>query len=157
MAKAFSHFATLFGVGHFPKAPGTMGSLVALILGSVLVHFIDWQVFLVLILAFLVLGVVAADAHEKLTGVHDSPKVVVDELVGMWIVLFPLEAFGAQLGDFRIDGIAAFALFRLFDIWKPWPVSWAETKFTGGFAVMLDDVAAGLMAAAVLMGLGYFI
>ncbi len=157
MEKFLSILSTLFWVGHLPKAPGTWGSLVALILGSVLVHFIAWPIFLGLIFGFFLLGIVAANAHEKLTGAHDSPKVVIDELVGMWIVLFPLEALGSQLGDFRYDGLVALILFRIFDIWKPWPVSFAETRLKGGLGVMMDDVVAGIMAAAVLIGIGYFI
>lgn len=157
MNKLLSLLATLFGVGHFPKAPGTAGSLVALILGSVLIHYINWQVFLGIIMALFVVGIIAANAHQKRHGEHDSPKVVIDELVGMWVVLFPLEAFGSQLGDFRYDGVAAFILFRIFDIWKPWPVSWADKEIKGGLGVMLDDVIAGVMAAFVLVAVGYLV
>jgi len=152
-----SQLATLFGVGKLPKAPGTWGSLAALILGSVLVHYITWPVFALIIAALFLIGTVAASAHEKATSEHDSPKVVIDELVGMWIVLFPLEAFGTQLGDFRYDGLLAFALFRFFDILKPWPIKILEKKIPGGLGVMVDDVVAGVMAALVLMAIGYLV
>lgn len=157
MDKFLSSAATLFGVGHFPKAPGTMGSLVALILGSVLIHYIAWPEFLVIILVLFGFGVIAANAHERLSGVHDSPKVVIDELVGMWMVLFPLEAWGSQLGDFRYDAVLGFIAFRAFDIFKPWPISYVEAKTKGGLGTMADDAVAGVFASAVLMIAGYFI
>lgn len=154
MINILTFIAILFGIGKLPKAPGTWGSLFALLIAVPLVHFITWSVFLALIILIFFLGITAANAHEKSTGNYDSPQVVIDEVVGQWIAIFPLVAIGSQLGDFRIDTVIAFALFRLFDIWKPWPVSWIEQKIKGGLGVMMDDVVAGLMAAAMLLLLG---
>ena len=156
MNKFLALFATLFGIGKLPKAPGTWGSIFALLIAVPLVHFIEWPVFTALILVFFALGVIAANAHAKITGKEDAPEVVIDELVGQWIAILPLEVLGyAQLGDFRYDTVAAFVLFRVFDIWKPWPVSWAEKKIPGGPGVMMDDVIAGVLAALVLLAAGF--
>jgi phosphatidylglycerophosphatase A len=95
------------------------------------------------------------------TGRHDDPsECVIDELAGQWLAcafaglsfsgLVPVAA--SPLPSF----ILAFVLFRLFDIWKPWPVSWAET-FSGGVGVMLDDMVAGLMAGVLVVAARFFL
>ena len=157
MEKFLVLLSTMFGIGKLPKAPGTWGSFAALGIAIVLVHYISWPVFFVLTALLFPIGVLAADAHAKATGAKDSPEVVIDELVGQWIAIFPLVALDPQLMDLRFGALAAFVLFRLFDIWKPWPVSWAETNIKGGLGVMADDVVAGILAAGVLLGLGYLL
>jgi len=82
-----------------------------------------------------------------LLGVHDHPGIVWDEFAGFLITMVAAPA--------GWPGIAAgFALFRLFDVWKPWPIGWVDRKVHGGLGIMLDDVLAGLMAAVVLWGSG---
>lgn len=162
MDKFLSLAATLFGVGNLPKMPGTWGSLFALLIGVPASHFISWQVFIGVTLALIPVGVLAANAHQAKTGEHDSGKVVIDELVGQWIALFPLLlaapfAFAVPFGDFRWATLAAFGLFRFFDIIKPWPISWLDKNIKGGWGVMADDIAAGIAAALVLYGLGFMI
>ena len=104
-----------------------------------------WQA-LVFALVF-VLGVIAIGAMQKRFGVMDAPEIVIDEILGVWIALLfaPMFWWVALLG---------FLAFRLFDIWKPWPVSWADRIHTPT-GVMLDDVIAGLMALAVVQGVLY--
>jgi phosphatidylglycerophosphatase A len=138
--------ATGFGVGLSPKAPGTVGSLVALIPWWLwLRHMSALNYGIVLVLAF-VLGIWAGGWVIAKLRVEDPGVVVWDEFLGQWIALF-----AAPLGwPWMLGG---FALFRLFDIWKPWPVSWADRKLHGGFGAMFDDVLAGLYALAAMQGL----
>lgn len=138
--------------GYLPRMPGTWGSLLALLIGWGLIATGGAQLLNTVLALTLLIGFWAAWAFERWAGTHDAGMVTVDEFVGQWIALIPLAvAPGASLfglGDWA--GFAlAFALFRAFDIWKPWPVSWAD-RLPGAAGVMLDDVIAGLYAGAVL-------
>jgi phosphatidylglycerophosphatase A len=138
--------ATGFGSGFSPVAPGTAGSLAALL---------PWFALRELPLAYyalatvvaLALGVWACAWVVRKSGVADPGFAVWDEFVGLWIALAPLA--GLAVASAWI--CAGFILFRIFDIWKPWPVSWADRHVDGGLGVMLDDVIAGLYAAIVLV------
>ncbi|HVI50309.1 MAG TPA: phosphatidylglycerophosphatase A [Candidatus Sulfotelmatobacter sp.] len=135
--------ATWFGAGLMPKAPGTWGSLAALPFAWIIMHFGGSQALAAASLIVYVVGVWAADRAIGVTGIHDPGLVVIDEVVGQWIVLLftPLDPLLYLVG---------FGLFRLFDIVKPWPVGWADRKVEGGTGVMLDDVLAGLYGLAVI-------
>lgn len=152
----FFHLSTLFGIGKLPKAPGTWGSLAALVFAIFILHYISWPFFMVITALMVPIGVIAADVHFRKTKVVDPPEVVVDELVGMWITLFPL-AWIIPFDDLRYAAVAAFVLFRVFDIWKPWPISLTENNLKGGLGVMADDIVAGVMAAGVLWALGVLV
>ena len=135
------NLATLGPIGHLRPAPGTIGSLVALGTGYLIANF-SLGVLVAAILALSILGIFAAERYGQRTGKKDASEVIIDEVVGQWIplVIIPLE----------IDWyIAAFLLFRFFDISKFGPVGHAET-FTGGVGVMADDIMAGILAALVL-------
>lgn len=135
--------ATALGAGLSPKAPGTAGSLVALLPWWFLLRDLSLGIYLAVLIAGFVLGVWACEVSDRRLGMHDQGALVWDEVIGMWITLFaaPLHWWWIVVG---------FALFRLFDIWKPWPVSWADRRVHGGLGVMLDDVVAGLYALVVL-------
>jgi len=147
--------ATMGGIGFAPKASGTVASAVA-ILPAWLLH---WAGGFPLFLVATVLAIaggwwataryVAAQPHDA-----DPSEVVIDELAGQWIALLPLSwglwAAGTAAHVFPYPGwIAGFVLFRLFDIWKPGPVGWAERRH-GAFGIMADDVVAGVIAAVLV-------
>ena len=142
--------ATVMGVGYIRRAPGTWGSLVALPWGWLL-HVVGGFPLLAggAVVAF-AMGWWATSAMTKGTQEHDPSEIVVDELVGQWIAIFPLSwaAWTMELNILALwpGWIAAFALFRLFDIWKPGPVGWAD-KRDDALGVILDDVIAGVLAA----------
>ena len=135
------NLATLGPIGRLRPAPGTIGSLVALGTGYLIVNF-SLGVLVAAILAISILGIFAAERYGQRTGKKDASEVIIDEVAGQWIplVIIPL--------DVRWY-IAAFLLFRFFDISKIGPVGHAE-KFTGGIGVMADDLVAGILAALVL-------
>ncbi|EBA10984.1 phosphatidylglycerophosphatase A family protein [Roseobacter sp. CCS2] len=142
--------ATFFYVGHLRPAPGTWGSLAALPAAWVIyVLFGPWGLLASVVLSY-ALGVWATGVETKGKDNHDPSEIVIDEICGQWIALLPL-AFGAARQDVSIlalwpGWIAAFALFRLFDITKWGPVGWAD-RMHGPTGVMLDDVIAGIFAA----------
>ncbi len=139
---------SLGGIGHLPLAPGTWGSLVALPLAYG-IHEVG-GVWLLLNFTFFAF-ITGYSGLYRLEGEEDDPQwVVIDELVGQWIALLPV-SYGAGMMGVEIwrlwpGWIAAFVLFRLFDIWKPWLVGRAD-RMGGPFAVMLDDIVAGVFAA----------
>jgi phosphatidylglycerophosphatase A len=134
--------ASGFGAGLFPVAPGTAGSLAALLVGVLLV----WLSPLALPVAILLACVVGVWAIGGVPGQEDPGWIVIDEFAGQWIAMLPLIVWPGAM----IPGLmAAFALFRLFDITKPGPVGWADRRHDA-IGVMADDVIAGVMAAAIL-------
>ena len=132
-----------FGSGLSPKAPGTAGTLVAIPLFWFLSPLPLEQRLLVIGVMF-ALGVWLCDRYEAATGRHDEGGIVWDEIVGYFLALL-----GSQFIWWEL--ITAFVLFRLFDIWKPGPIGWLDRNVRHGFGVMVDDVAAGLAAAGVLL------
>lgn len=135
-----------FGSGLSPVVPGTAGSLAALLPWFALRELpLPWFA-AALVLAF-ALGVWVCDWAVRAVKIADPGAVVWDEFVGQWIALAPLVLW--PYSDLWI--FAGFVLFRLFDIAKPWPVSWADRRIPGGFGVMLDDVVAGVYAAIALV------
>ncbi len=142
--------ATFFYVGHLRPAPGTWGSLAALPAAWVIYVLAGpWGLVSGVVLSY-VLGLWATTEETRGKDNHDPSEIVIDEVCGQWIALLPL-AFGAARQDVSIlalwpGWIAAFALFRLFDITKWGPVGWADRKH-GPTGVMLDDVIAGIFAA----------
>jgi phosphatidylglycerophosphatase A len=132
-----------FGSGLTPKAQGTFGSLAA-ILPWLLLRQLSLPMYLMVVLAGFALGVWACDVAGRAIGVADHRSIVWDEFIGLWLALLP-----ALLAPWWAV-VLGFVLFRLFDIVKPWPISWLDRRVKGGLGVMIDDVVAGLFAAIVL-------
>ena len=142
--------ATWFGSGLAKKAPGTWGSLAALPFGIFFLYFGSPIILALAIIILFPLGLWATKQVLKGSGEdHDPKMVVVDEVIGQWIALLPALLFN----PFHI--VLAFVLFRGFDILKPWPVSFFDQKVPGAWGVIMDDIAAGVMAAIILIGLRY--
>lgn len=135
------------GAGLSPVAPGTCGTLVAVPVYLLLAG-LDWPVYLAAVGVFFALGVWVSARVSRRLGREDPQSVVIDEMVGYWIAMLPVA--GTVSWPWLLAG---FGLFRLFDIAKPWPIRAIERRVGGGPGIMLDDVLAGLYAAAVL-GLG---
>lgn len=140
-------FCRLGVAGLAPRAPGTWGSAVAALFAPLWFLPLSMQGRIVLLAGIFFVGSLAATRAEALLGEKDPPQVVVDELLGLWLALLPFTAVSPLML------LAAFALFRLFDIWKPWPVRASENWMRGGFGVMLDDAVAGVMAMLCLLAL----
>ena len=163
--------ATLYGVGLLPGAPGTWGSLVALIIALPLLHFAyGWAILILLVIWSLVAGTEASTRHMALfdTG-HDPTEIIVDELHGQWLTYTIWHVWMVLLAGIgnaitllnEVSGsprelAIGFLLFRFFDILKPWPISWADRKIKGGWGVMFDDVLAAIAAGTALAAIHVF-
>ena len=159
--------AVVGGAGYAPVAPGTMGSLVAALAfagaaeaaastGPVVVAA---GLGLAIVVTF-ALGTWASGRAERVFGRHDDGRIVVDEVVGQWLTLAPIVPFLGVLDSFSLGlaVVTGFVAFRVFDVWKPGAVRWAERRFEGGLGVMADDVVAGVYGALlVVLPLGLFL
>ena len=136
-------FITVGFSGLSPKAPGTVGSFVALILGLFLLEFVHPSTLFLLSLLVTVIAVKQIDIYEKELGIHDSSEIVIDELAGMWIAL---SICGLNSENILFTAPLAFIFFRLFDIYKPSVIGRIDRDVKGGLGVMGDDVIAGIFA-----------
>lgn len=142
--------ATVLFVGYVRPAPGTWGSLVALPWAWLLHHLGGFPLLLIATLIAFAIGWWATVQMTQGSEDHDPSEIVVDELVGQWIAILPL-SYAAWSMDINVlalwpGWISAFVLFRLFDIWKPGPIGWADRR-GDPLGVILDDVIAGVFAA----------
>jgi len=134
-------FASLFGIGLLRPAPGTWGSLVAILIWY-FAEFLHSSIHIILpifiLFSWLICSQASHDSESK-----DNSAIVIDEMAGMLVTL-----------SFVSHGVttylAAFLLFRLFDIWKPWPISWVDNNVKGGLGILLDDLIAGLFAGGII-------
>lgn len=138
-----------FGSGLAPKAPGTFGTLAAIPFAWV-IKTLPLMYYLPLLLLLFLLGVWICGRVGREIGQHDHGGIVWDEMVGYWLAI----AFVPMQWSWLI---AAFVLFRLFDIWKPWPIRYFDKKMGGGFGVMVDDVLAAVYTILVLWLADYLI
>lgn len=142
-------FLTVGFSGLSPKAPGTVGSFVSLIIGLFLLEFLHVSTLFLLSLLITVIAIKQIDIYEKEVGMHDGKEIVIDELAGMWITL---SICGINSGNMIIMAILGFLYFRLFDIWKPSIIGKIDREVKGGLGVMGDDVVAGLAAGIATAG-----
>lgn len=147
--RKFVHFLAFgFGAGKAPVAPGTFGTLVGVII-YLLLQPLSVLAYAIAVLVLFVLGVWLCQVTERDLGVHDHPGIVWDEIVGYLITMFMAPSGWRWI-------VAGFFLFRLFDIWKPFPIRQIERRIRGGFGNMFDDVLAGLYSLAILQGIAYW-
>jgi phosphatidylglycerophosphatase A len=141
--------ATGCNSGYLPKAPGTWGSLVGLLI-FFLLHTLDVSTYLIVLAGLFLVGTFAAGEAEKIMDHKDPGLVVIDEIVGMLITMVAVPATPLTM-------VLGFILFRIFDIFKPFPVNFFDQRFHGGLGIMLDDVIAGLYSLVILQVLLRFV
>ena len=132
-----------FGSGLSPKAPGTMGTVAAIPLWYLLVQ-LPPQTYVLVVAICAIIGIFICGSSADKLGVHDHGGIVWDEFVGFWVTM-------AFLPVSYVSVLVGFILFRLFDIFKPWPISWLDKNVGGGLGIMIDDVLAGLAAGGVFV------
>ena len=142
-------FLTVGFSGLSPKAPGTVGSFVSLIIGLFLLEFLHVSTLFLLALLITVVAIKQIDIYEKEVGAHDGKEIVIDELAGMWITL---AICGINSSNILYMAPIAFLFFRLFDIWKPSIIGKIDRDVKGGLGVMGDDVVAGIAAGIATAG-----
>ncbi len=132
-----------FGSGLAPKAPGTFGSAFALLFVPIWLS-LGFNLSLIAIIIMSLVGIYICGQTAKVIDVHDDGRIVWDEFAGQSITFLPL-LYLQQMNWMWI--IAGFILFRIFDVWKPWPIRVIDRQVHGGFGIMLDDIIAGVWAA----------
>ena len=146
-------FATLVGVGLLPFAPGTWGSLFGLIFFfyTNIYLSINAQLFYILLLAIILFAILVCYFATKdlVDEEKDQKSIVIDELAGVWIAFIPVSGI-VMMQDFLTYSILAFLVFRVFDIWKPYPISYVDKKIKNYMGIVLDDLVAGLYAALIV-------
>ncbi len=140
--------ATAGGAGYSPIAPGTCGTLVTVPLAYALAP-LGLPAYLAVVVAITLVGIGAAELADRAWGTHDSGRIVIDETAGYLVTM------AAAPRDAWAPLLIGFVAFRAFDIIKPPPVRWLDRNLPGGVGVVLDDIAAGVMGAVVMLGLGY--
>jgi phosphatidylglycerophosphatase A len=161
LPRASTVVASVFGIGYFEFAPGTIMSAIAVPLAILIALRGGGGMGIIgATLIALIIGILACADHVRETKREDPSECVIDELAGQWLACaFCLLTFGGLVPSPHISlpmFFLAFVLFRLFDIWKPWPVSWADQNIKGGLGVMTDDMIAGLMAGVLIVAVRFF-
>lgn len=141
--------ATGFGAGLAPRAPGTAGTVVGLIPAWLLLD-ASLGVQVVVVAALFAVGVYLCGEAARQLATHDHPSIVFDEIVGLLAATLVISGSPLWL-------LPAFVFFRIFDIWKPWPIRDLDHRLAGGLGIMLDDLMAGVYAAACLAALRYLL
>ena len=137
------HFLSLgLGSGLSPKMPGTMGTIIGVLLFVALPN-VSWELYLGILISSFMVGIILCDYTAKALKVHDHPAIVWDEIVGFFITMFMVPKTWVYI-------LVGFVLFRFFDILKPWPISLADKNVKGGLGIMLDDVIAGIFALIII-------
>lgn len=147
------HFVAFgFGTGLSPRGPGTVGTLAGLPFWFLLQP-LPWPIYLLACAGLFGVGCWVCGESARRLGVHDHGGIVFDEIVGFLVTCLPLLVWGLSAWWL----LSAFALFRVFDILKPWPIKVLDARVHGGFGIMVDDLVAGLMAAGVLAVIAQFL
>ncbi len=130
------------GSGAMPFAPGTFGTLMAIPF-YILIHFLPFYFYLFFVLCFVIASAWLCDYLSKKIQIHDHPGMCIDEFAGFFVTMIAAPFSFAWI-------LYGFILFRVFDIWKPWPIRWLDKNVPGGIGMVLDDVVAGLFAMAII-------
>lgn len=146
-------FITLGYSGLSPKAPGTVGTLVSLPLGMLILIYFDAQTLFLATVLISIIAIREINKYEAKSGIHDDKRIVIDELAGMWFALSVAPAVSVGLSEvtdlqngFFIQSLLSFMLFRYFDITKPSIIGRLDREAKGGVGVVADDVVAGFVA-----------
>ena len=143
----FHFLATLGGIGLVPLAPGTAGSIFGWILFIILSHYVGMYTFLVLIGFVMILAVISSSKASKDLVEKDHKSIVIDELAGIWVAMYPVLFVASTQYERSLYAILALIFFRLFDIFKPYPISYIDKNFKNGLGIVLDDLIAGIYSA----------
>ena len=143
LKKSYDFIASLGGIGLIPIAPGTFGSIFAWLVFVIMSHFVDMLICTICIvfIAIWVCEKASANLIQK-----DHKSIVIDELAGMWVALVPVIYFASDQLERIIYASLALVFFRVFDILKPFPISYFDKKYKNGFGIVLDDIIAGIFS-----------
>lgn len=142
MKLASKIIATVFGIGYFPIAPGTLTSLIVIFLYRLFLHKLSWPLYLLLFFLLFFVGVFASSKYASELRKRDPGNIVIDEATGQFLLLF-------RMSEDWLPLLLSFFLFRLFDIVKPIPIRKVE-NFPSGWGIMMDDLLAAIYAGVII-------
>ncbi|URJ28486.1 phosphatidylglycerophosphatase A [Blochmannia endosymbiont of Camponotus sp. C-046] len=149
LSKIWCLFATGFGLGTISCLPvGTVASLLAIPIWWILMYLFPFQFYFLFLIIGIGLGIYFCDHTTKIIGIHDPQSIVWDEFIGMWITL---SVVPVPIHNNWLWTIIAFLLFRIFDIVKPWPISWCDREIKGGFGIIIDDILASILSICIIL------
>ena len=143
LKKPYDLIASLGGIGLIPFAPGTFGSIFAWLVFVIMSHFVNMLIYTIAIV-FIAIWVCEKASVNLIQKDHKS--IVIDELAGMWVALVPVIYFASNQFERIIYACLALVFFRVFDILKPFPISYFDKKYKNGFGIVLDDIIAGIFS-----------
>ena len=143
LKKPYDFIASLGGIGLIPFAPGTFGSIFAWLVFVIMSHFVNMLIYTIAIV-FIAIWVCEKASVNLIQKDHKS--IVIDELAGMWVALVPVIYFASSQFERIIYACLALVFFRVFDILKPFPISYFDKKYKNGFGIVLDDIIAGIFS-----------
>mgnify|MGYP001311501671 FL=1 len=155
-------FVSVLYIGFLPIAPGTFGSMFGVILGIIIQAIGGFPLLIASIFSLFIIGWNSTNKYiKKNTKDLDPPEIVIDEVVGQLLAYLPISVFiwlfdQESFHSTSLDWFVTFILFRIFDIFKPWPINWAD-KIDSGLGIMLDDLIAGFYAAILIVTLMFFL
>ncbi|NOR21907.1 MAG: hypothetical protein GQ476_04380 [Candidatus Aminicenantes bacterium] len=138
--------ATFFGVGYFPVAPGTLTSLIVVLLYKFYLHSLSWPLYLLLLFLLFSVGIFTSTKYSLEIKKHDPRRIVIDEAFGQLLVLFQI---GESWGTGWLPLLSCFLLFRIFDIIKPFPIKKVEA-LPDGWGIVMDDLVAAVYAGVII-------
>jgi phosphatidylglycerophosphatase A len=143
LKKPYDFIASLGGIGLIPFAPGTFGSIFAWLVFVIMSHFVNMLIYTIAVV-FIAIWVCEKASVNLIQKDHKS--IVIDELAGMWVALVPVIYFASNQFERIIYACLALVFFRVFDILKPFPISYFDKKYKNGFGIVLDDIIAGIFS-----------
>ena len=155
MNKISEIFSTLFFIGYFKQAPGTIGSLASLIIIIFLHSFVSNIGFIVLFVCIFALAVIFISLYSKSINNHDAKEIVIDEFLGIYFII--IFSYNYSLFNEYVKIFLIFILFRIFDIAKPFPINWIHSNIKNSYGIILDDILAGIYTIITLTILNAFI
>ena len=143
-----SLIVTLFNVGRFPIAPGTIGSIFSFLLLFLCINYIPYIFFLIIFIIIIIISIYFINIYNKDSINKDSSEIVIDEFLGCYFIFIFLPIFKNE--NIYLFLILSFILFRFFDILKPYPINLIDRKFKNSYGIILDDILAGLYTVIIL-------
>ena len=154
MNKFSQIFSTLFFIGYIKWIPGTIGSLISLIIITILNDFINKNLFIVLFVVLSILSIIFIEKYSKYIKKNDAKEIIIDEFLGIYLIIIVTNDF--NLFNDYIKFLLIFIFFRFFDIMKPFPANWIDKNIKNAYGVILDDLIAGIYTIIILFFINAF-
>ena len=154
MNKFSQIFSTLFFIGYIKWIPGTIGSLISLIIIIILNDFINKNLFIVLFVVLSILSIIFIEKYSKYIKKNDAKEIIIDEFLGIYLIIIVTNDY--NLFNDYIKFLLIFIFFRFFDIMKPFPANWIDKNIKNAYGVILDDLIAGIYTIIILFFINAF-